>query len=42
MVEALVGVIGELGRPVGVPTPAIDIVYALVKQRAVEAGCMPG
>ena len=25
-----------------VPTPTIDMVYALVKQRAVEAGCMPG
>ena len=42
MVEALAGVISELGRLVGVPTPAIDMVYALVKQRAVEARCLPG
>ena len=41
VVEALVGVISELGRLVGVPTPSIDMVYALVKQRAVEAGCVP-
>ena len=41
-IEALVGVISELGRLVGVPTPSIDMVYALVKQRAIEAGCMPG
>ena len=36
------GVIGELGRLVGVPTPSIDMVYALAKQRAVEAGGVPG
>ena len=39
MVEALVGVISEFGHLVGVPTPAIDMVYALVKRRTVEAGC---
>lgn len=42
MVEALVGAIGELGHLAGVPTPSIDMVYALVKRRAVEAGCLPG
>ncbi len=42
MVEDVVGVISELGRLVDVPTPAIDTVYALVKQRTVEAGCLPG
>ena len=41
MAEALLGVISELGHLVGVPTPSIDMVYALVKQRAVEAGCLP-
>ena len=40
-IEALVGVIAELGRLVGVPTPTVDIVYELVKRRAVEAGCYP-
>ena len=42
MVEDQAGVISGLGRLVGVPTPSIDMIYALVKQRAVEAGCMPG
>ena len=42
MVEALIGGFSKLGRSVGVPTPAIDMVYALVKQRAIEAGCLPG
>ena len=41
-IEALVGAICELGRLVGVPTPAVDMVYALVKQRAAEAGCLSG
>ena len=40
--RTLVGVISGLGRLVGVPTPSIDMVYALVKQRAVEAGCLVG
>ena len=41
-IEALVGAVCELGRLVGVATPAIDMVYALVKRRAIEAGCLPG
>ncbi len=41
-IEPLVGVVAELGRLVGVPTPTIDTVYALVVQRAREAGCYPG
>ena len=41
-IEALVGAVCELGRLVEVPTPAIDMVYALVKQRAAEAGCYAG
>lgn len=41
-IEPLVGVVAELGRLVGVPTPTIDTVYALVAQRAKEAGCYPG
>ena len=40
--EALVGAVAELGRLVGIATPTIDSVYALVRQRAVEAGCYPG
>ena len=39
--EALVGVVIELGRLVGVPTPAIETIYALTRQRAREAGCYP-
>ena len=41
-IEPLVGVVAELGRLVGVPTPTIDTVYALVVQRAKVAGCYPG
>lgn len=40
--DAVVGAVAELGRLVGVPTPMIDAVYALVRQRAIEAGCYPG
>lgn len=42
MVEALAGAISELDRIVGEPMPTIDMVHALVKQRAVEAGCLSG
>ncbi len=41
-IDALVGVVSELGRLVGVPTPTIDTVYRLVVRRAREAGCYPG
>jgi 2-dehydropantoate 2-reductase len=41
-IDALVGAVTELGRLVGVPTPTIDLVYALVVRRAREAGCYPG
>ena len=33
-IEPLVGVVQEMGRLTGVPTPAIDIVLALIRQRA--------
>ncbi|HEX6794346.1 MAG TPA: 2-dehydropantoate 2-reductase [Casimicrobiaceae bacterium] len=33
-VEALVGVIGELARVTGVPTPTVDVVLALIRLRA--------
>ena len=41
-IDALVTSVQELGRLVGVATPAIDIVLALVRQRAVVAGLYPG
>ena len=41
-IDALVTSVQELGRLVGVATPAIDIVLALVRQRAVTAGLYPG
>ena len=41
-IEALVGAVAELGRLVDIPTPMIDTLYALVKRRAIEAGCYPG
>jgi 2-dehydropantoate 2-reductase len=33
-VEPLVGVVQELGRRLDVPTPTIDVVLALIRQRA--------
>ena len=41
-IEPLIGVVAELGRLVGVPTPTIDMVYDLVVLRAKEAGCYAG
>jgi len=40
-IDALVGAVQELGRLTATPTPAIDTVLALVKQRARQAGCYP-
>ena len=36
--DAIVGAVAELGRIVGVPTPLVDAVYALTRQKAVLAG----
>lgn len=41
-IDALVTAVQELGRLTGTPTPAIDIVLALVRQRARLAGCYSG
>ncbi len=41
-IDALLGVIGELGRRIGVATPMCDAIYALTRRRAIEAGCYPG
>jgi 2-dehydropantoate 2-reductase len=38
-IDALVAAVSELGRLVGIATPTIDTVLALVRQRAREAGC---
>ena len=38
-IDALVTAVQELGRLTGVPTPTIDIVLALVRQRARLLGC---
>ena len=40
-IDALVGVVAELGRLVAVPTPTIDLVRAIVVARARAAGCYP-
>ena len=40
-IDALVAVVTDLGRIVGTPTPTIDLVQALVVQRARTAGCYP-
>lgn len=36
--DALVGAVGEIGRLVGVPTPALDMALALVRLRLAAAG----
>ena len=38
-IDALITAVQEMGRMVGVETPYIDAVLALVRQRAREAGC---
>jgi 2-dehydropantoate 2-reductase len=40
-IDALVGVVSEMGRLVGLATPTIDMILGLVIQRAREAGCYP-
>jgi 2-dehydropantoate 2-reductase len=37
-IEALVGVVAELGKLTGVPTPTVDVVLSLIRQRARSAG----
>ena len=36
-IEPLVGVVQELGRRTGVPTPTVDIILALIRQRVAHA-----
>ncbi len=37
--DAILGVISELGRKLDVPTPSVDILYALVRRRTDLTGC---
>ena len=41
-IDALIGAVAELGRLTETPTPTIDMINALVRQRAKTAGCLPG
>ena len=41
-IDALITSVQEMGRVVGVQTPYIDAVLALVQQRGREAGCYAG
>ncbi len=41
-INPIVGAVAEIARLIGVETPTIDTVLALVKRRALEAGLMPG
>ncbi len=41
-IDALVTAVQELGQLTGQPTPAIDLVLALVRRLAIERGCYPG
>jgi 2-dehydropantoate 2-reductase len=38
-IDPIVGAVVEIGRMLNMPTPTIDIVLALVRRRAIEAGC---
>jgi len=38
-IDALLTAVQEMGQMVGQPTPTIDVVLALVQQRARVAGC---
>jgi 2-dehydropantoate 2-reductase len=38
-IDAQVGAVIEIARILGVATPTIDLIYALVRQRAERAGC---
>ncbi|GLK70552.1 2-dehydropantoate 2-reductase [Ancylobacter dichloromethanicus] len=38
-IDALVTVVQEMGRLAGIPTPTLDVVLALVRQRGQIAGC---
>lgn len=40
-IDALVAAVQELGRLASQPTPAIDLVLALVRRLAIERGCYP-
>jgi 2-dehydropantoate 2-reductase len=40
-IDAIVGVVAEMGRLVGVPTPTVDAIYALCRLKAVELGLYP-
>ena len=37
-IEPMVGAVQELGRLTGVPTPTVNVVLALIRQRAITAG----
>lgn len=37
--DAILGVVSEIGALVGIETPAIDMLYAIVRMRASVAGC---
>ena len=41
-IDAQVGAVIEAGRIARVATPVIEMIYALVRRRAIEAGCYPG
>ncbi len=40
-IDALIGAVAEMGRLANIPTPEIDMVYGLVRLKAMTAGCYP-
>ena len=41
-VDSILAVVQDLARDAAIPTPALDIVTALLRGRAATAGCLPG
>jgi 2-dehydropantoate 2-reductase len=41
-IDAQVAAVIEMGRMAGVATPTIEMIYGLVRQRAINSGCYPG
>ena len=40
-IDAIIGVVAEIGRLAGIATPAVDMVYALCRRMAEERGLYP-
>ncbi len=41
-IDAQVAAVIEMGRMAGVATPTIEMIYGLVRHRAINSDCYPG